>query len=164
MRVCGERGDASGVRSGVRGRRDAALGFDLARLSDADDGAIPGAVSLEEQRVLSLMRNGARAAEFVRLWTIKEAAAKCLGTGASERFDELNTVVGLRRGGDDEFDYTSGRLRDLRLRQAQWGTGDSRHWLTVAVSGRGVAPAPIRPGRFPVSVPPRSTRGTGGPA
>lgn len=149
---------------GIALSRDAALGFDLARLSEADDGAIPGAVSLEEQRVLSLMRNGARAAEFVRLWTIKEAAAKCLGTGASERFDELNTVVGLRRGGDDEFDYTSGRLRDLRLRQAQWGTGDSRHWLTVAVSGRGVASAPIRPVRSPVSVPPRSTRGTGGPA
>ena len=118
---------------GVAVSQDVPVGLDLASALDATDGIVLSALSEAEQRLLARLAPAERRAAFLRMWTVKEAAAKCLGSGVGLQFQDLDTVRGVQRLDRDQFGYTFGNLRHLQFHQELRGSGPHRYWLTVAM-------------------------------
>lgn len=105
--------------------RDTSVGVDLtAEVTDRDITA-EWALARNERQVLAGVGTFERNWEYLRIWSLKEAAAKCLGLGASMRFEALDTTQGVRG-------VEPGPFGDLRYRSEVLQYNGRRYWLALA--------------------------------
>ena len=78
---------------------------------------------------LSTLVNGQRDHEFHRMWSLKEAAAKCLGLGVSLPFRQLDSVSDL--GADADGVHTWAQ-HCMQIRGEAVSDSGVQHWLATA--------------------------------
>jgi len=91
-------------------------------------------LSPAEQKRLAATPVEDRPSQFLRMWTLKEAFAKCTGAGASLSFERLDTAfepLGVAVDGNGHH-----AVAQHWFHQEEWGLGQELHWLAVAVRSR----------------------------
>ncbi|HSO68529.1 MAG TPA: Pls/PosA family non-ribosomal peptide synthetase [Arachnia sp.] len=120
--------------------QDLLIGVDVSRQEDLRYESPEWVLAPAELGHLAGQINGSRDREFHRMWSLKEATAKCLGLGASLAFSQLDTVSGVRTGHDGVPVWIDSRVR-LKVDAICDRAGDA-YWLVTAWR-------PERPGRPP---------------
>ncbi len=132
------------------------VGVDVEPTSYDEDPVVWSSLTPAERVRLEATPAADRPAQFLRMWTLKEAYVKCTGAGASRDFERLDTsfdppaVVADHRG--------EATMTPCEFSQEVWNLDGQTQWVTVAARPRigtwsGLAPRE-RPARLgPVVVP-----------
>jgi phosphopantetheinyl transferase len=98
---------------------------------DVDGGVTSSVLSPTEQARLVATPAAERRRVFIRMWTLKEAFAKCTGAGVAEGFDGLETEL-------DPPAVVGDGARPASFHQRDWDSGEGTHAVAVAASRRSV--------------------------
>ena len=91
-------------------------------------------VSPSERERLAATPVRRRYSEFIQMWTLKEAYAKCSGAGATLNFADINTSLEpLNVHSSAEGQHPA---EAYRFHQMQWRLDRERNWVTLAVAPR----------------------------
>jgi phosphopantetheinyl transferase len=111
------------------------LGVDLEPAAPVRSADIPWRELCErEQQVLRGLSGPERYERFARMWTLKEAFAKCLGVGASLDFAWIETAFAPPRVKSRPTDAARGR--DFAFLQARVRPDGRRHFVAVTAATR----------------------------
>ena len=101
------------------------LGIDVEERSDKRDldGLSETVFGLDEQAVVGAAAGGQRTETFYRLWTVKEALLKALGTGLYLDVSGFQAPAALLRG-ETSAEFRFPHLPDVAWRVEDLGTGD----------------------------------------
>lgn len=110
--------------------QDLLVGVDLSRQEPLGREVPEWVLAPAERGRLAGQLNGLREREFLRMWSLKEATAKCLGLGASLGFSHLDTVSGVRTGRDGIPVWIDSPVR-FTVDEVQDAAG-ADHWLVTA--------------------------------
>ncbi|GHJ49658.1 peptide synthetase [Catellatospora sp. TT07R-123] len=119
------------------------VGVDLGTAERTPDALPWPLLSADEQTRLAQTDAEQRPERFLRMWTLKEAYARCAGTADLDRLDGLDT-----RLDPPEVLVPGATGAKCWFHQEQWGNDDQQCWLTVAVRPR-ARRADRRGGRSP---------------
>ena len=106
------------------------VGVDVAAPEPIQGASWDFELSERELAALAQTEDGLRDWAFLRMWTQKEAIAKCLGQGSALPFDSVDTL-GARPGLLDPRRRGRGDP-SLQIAQEVWDQGEQPHWLAVA--------------------------------
>ena len=90
-------------------------------------------LSSSERQRLAATPVRRRSSQFVQMWTLKEAYAKCIRAGSSLDFADLHTSfepLAVTHGAHN------GATANYRFHQHEWRAVRERHWVAVAVASR----------------------------
>ncbi|MEU8001477.1 Pls/PosA family non-ribosomal peptide synthetase [Catellatospora sp. NPDC049111] len=109
------------------------IGVDLEPAARFAAASLPWtALSAAERSRLAETGAGDLSSQFLRMWTLKQAYARCAGGHTATHFEQLTTlleplhVVGAAPNGRQRYWF----------HQEQWAADSEQHWVTVAVRRR----------------------------